>query len=537
MVARSVSPRLSRRFAAVLLLLGGLLSGLVVAAPAQAAVPGGDLVGTLTLSDAAHNPEDYVVYLYPTFPMDQLSWPRTIPEPDGTYAFTNVPVGDYLLRFEPIGDLEWIYPDYYYPGSVSVVGAQFVTVTQGETTTVDFAPPVGGFVEVEVGFDGTSTDPGIQFYLYDQTGSVAIYGPLGAPVRFLDSGTGGWTPEHPVATLGPLQAGSYRVGALAASAEAGFGGASVWATTYWNKTTNLKHASVFAVEPGETSDADVSLFFEKLPSGGINGRVVDASGNAVVGAFVGAESTTGDINQLGRWAVRTDENGQYKLPYLLPGDYTVFAYTVEMYVETITDYEYYSEQDTYESATLVTVTDSVQYDISFSLGENNPALREDQLMKAQHKMLPPASETADLLSLLDSRGIPVEPLSEWGATDEIPVEESTVIDDVEWTSDDTIVDLFGYSTATYLGSFAVGAGQTDVVIPAETLPVGSHHVLLVGRDTGDMRAAEVDVIAGDGEGPALAATGTEVSPWPLAVVGLLVLAGATVMASARRRRA
>ncbi len=529
-----------RSIAAALSLAVGVVASLSLVAPAHADVPGGDLVGTLSLADASQDPTDFIVHLEPMFPLDQFSWPRTTPEPDGSYKFTDAPAGDYLMRFEPTGDAEWIYPEYYYPGSVSWVGADTVTITAGETTTLDFTPEPGAFVEVGVGFDGTATDPGIQFFLYDQTGSVAIYGPSSAPARFLDSATGGWTPEQPVATLGPLQPGSYRIGARAASAEAGFGGASEWATTYWNKTTNLKHASVFSVASEATSDADVSLFFTKLPSGGVSGRVVDDLGFAVEGAFVGAESTTGDISQLGRWAVRTDDRGVFTLPYLVPGDYTLFAYTVQQHVEAITDYEYYSEQDSYESATRLTITDSMQYDIVFTLGENNPPLREDQLMKSQHKMLPPASETADLLSLLESRGIEVEPLSEWGASDEIPVEETTVIDDVEWDSGDTVVDMFGYSTPTYLGSFVVTAAQVDVVIAAEALPVGSHHVILVGRDTGDIRAAEVDVTASSSPKPALANTGSRADSdlgTGAAVAAGLILVGLVLAGAVRRRRA
>ncbi|UAJ81604.1 LPXTG cell wall anchor domain-containing protein [Leifsonia sp. ZF2019] len=108
---------------------------------------------------------------------------------------------------------------------------------------------------------------------------------------------------------------------------------------------------------------------------------------------------------------------------------------------------------------------------------------------------------------------------------------------VEWTSADSFVDVYVYSTPILLGSFPVVDGKVQVTLSADVLAqlaAGSHTLVLVGQSSGGVQAVALSVAAVTTTA-ALAATGSDAAI-PATIGGLLVLLGAAGVLVARRRR-
>ncbi len=120
----------------------------------------------------------------------------------------------------------------------------------------------------------------------------------------------------------------------------------------------------------------------------------------------------------------------------------------------------------------------------------------------------------------------------------------TVTLTLPWTAGDSAVTAFVYSNPTYLGTFAVAAGQ--VTLTGTALDAGEHYIVLVGVDSGVMSVLRYDTaqalpgavatpradrLAHTGADPAAAVTGAAL----LLLTGVLVLRIAARLRKGTRR--
>ncbi|WP_168220016.1 MULTISPECIES: InlB B-repeat-containing protein [unclassified Salinibacterium] len=147
----------------------------------------------------------------------------------------------------------------------------------------------------------------------------------------------------------------------------------------------------------------------------------------------------------------------------------------------------------------------------------------------------PAADTQGLFDEIEANGWPVHPLA--GGVD------SVLGKNVSWSNPlDSFVDVYVYSTAQWLGTYAIVGGRVD---PSywNFMPVlspGPHHLVFVGQTTGDVSVYEFSVTAPPGAvvtgSPVvdgLPVTGSNPSPW--ASLGLLLLVLGLGMLVRRRR--
>ncbi|AWB90186.1 InlB B-repeat-containing protein [Homoserinimonas hongtaonis] len=147
----------------------------------------------------------------------------------------------------------------------------------------------------------------------------------------------------------------------------------------------------------------------------------------------------------------------------------------------------------------------------------------------------PATDTDGLLDEIDANGWPVHPLP--GGLD------SVLGKNVPWTNPlDSFADVYVYSTAQWLGTYAVVGGKVDSGYWAfmPTLTPGPHHLVFVGQTSRTVSVYEFSVPAPAVAAlppvtpVALASTGIEPAPW--ASLGLvLLLLGAGLVARRRVR--
>lgn len=111
-------------------------------------------------------------------------------------------------------------------------------------------------------------------------------------------------------------------------------GASVMpAPIYFPGTTNLETAGLISLAAGEER-AGVDLVVQYVPTSRVSGRVFDPDGRPQAGATVrlngrgGSSSIVDMVSALVGPTVRTDENGDFTLDTVPPGDYTLAAQAV-----------------------------------------------------------------------------------------------------------------------------------------------------------------------------------------------------------------
>ncbi len=506
----------------------GLVAGaiMVSAAPANAIVyTFGTIEGDVTFADPSVDPTAFDIYFFleaGTYPYDPVyDSVNQVVSPDSSAHFVSpsLRTGRYLVYVTTDDSVyKEVYPKFYYPNAKADFTATWVIVVDGGVATADLAPQVGGYIQVNVTFSGTSTNPGIQWPTYDSTGSVPLGGPTGEHSRRLtyDPDTGG------IWLVGPIAAGTYRLSGIAASVETTPG--HIWREQYWDHKSALLNSSTITVVAAATTTG-VSMDFVISPAATISGTVTDSHGNPVMGAIVGAESTTGEVG----WTSISDASGHYTVQYLGAGDYTVYAAVLPPWPGRTTQYGYYPNVTDYDSATLVTLasdsTSATGVNIQMSDGLAPEAVWD--LTRYQVSLPPPASTTAELLALLTDRSISTESLSDWGAT---YLNGIVSFEDLPWSgARDSFVDVFVYSSPQQLGSFPVIGDKLSAAVSLSGLSAGHHTLVLVGRDSGDIKVADVTVA-----GP-LAATGSSAAPVAPLGVALLML-GLVALIVVRRRR-
>ncbi len=221
---------------------------------------GGVLRGVVT--DHAGAP---VERAYVTLWLDNWDYRGVYTDSDGAYLLEGIPEGHWRLDVDP-------------PSESSSLGCwhDFVTLTAGQTTRRDVVLPLGSFIRVTV-TDATGPVGGARVFVF----------PGGYPI---------WTTDDGVATIGPLEPGTYRVEVSA------------------GETGGLlpqRHSGI-VVAAGQTVEVAVRL----QPSGSLTGTIRDVNGQPVAGASV-------TLNGPAYVNTHTGADGTYHFASLAPGRYEI----------------------------------------------------------------------------------------------------------------------------------------------------------------------------------------------------------------------
>ena len=159
-----------------------------------------------------------------------------------------------------------------------------------------------------------------------------------------------------------LDSGKYRV--MAKLTMAGF---PFFQIKFWENTTDPLSAKPVVVDNGKVTPNINFQFDIGLPKGGIAGNVKDANGNPLKGIYLSAWKKSNSDSFFSNFKgfqnlEKTDENGNYQIESLTPGDYYVSATRMEWWnYQTI----WYNGVSAMENATPVAVADTITKSINF----------------------------------------------------------------------------------------------------------------------------------------------------------------------------
>lgn len=143
----------------------------------------------------------------------------------------------------------------------------------------------------------------------------------------------------------------------------------------------------------------------------------------------------------------------------------------------------------------------------------------------------PVAGSDDLAAYLESKGSTPQAQTSTG----LPAGELNPGNDytanVAWTSADSFVDVYLYSTPVLVGTFPVVDGVAQVTLSAEVLSqlgAGAHTLVVTGQTSGDVQSVALSLAA------VLAATGFDAA-FPLSAAALLLLLGSALVLVRRRQ--
>jgi len=246
---------------------------------------------------------------------------------DGTYTIDGLVAGSYTVIFEAGREWETRYAPEYWNDAASASTATPVAVAGGATTA-----GISAQLEVPAGVSGRATTASgagadVKVEVLDGAGVVM---PGGTSFTFVD-GTFSMT---------GLRAGDVRVAFARAS------GTTQYVPQYFDGAATLAAASTVSLTGGATTTGiDATL----ATGASITGRVLAADGSPRAGLEMRALSLDGSLPTRGGV---TDEDGQYVIQGLLPGNYLVAS------VWSSPDYgdTFYGTGEVAPSAPNVTVT-------------------------------------------------------------------------------------------------------------------------------------------------------------------------------------
>ncbi|MGO4592554.1 FG-GAP-like repeat-containing protein [Leifsonia sp. 2TAF2] len=226
---------------------------------------------------------------------------------DGSFTFDQLSPGDYKIEYDhPYGAINALTP--YWSGAGSAATAPVVHLAAGQTLVLPrVAVPPGASISGSIAqTDGTAVaNPRLRLLATSGTATVVP----GMPSDDIPVAPGAWT----VAGLWP---GTYTVQAVSDS--------DVF-PVFWKDTYQQPDATPIPVGAGK---AIAGIDIRMLPKASIRGTVTGTDANGVTTTLRGAsveltDSTHNPIN----WAT-TDDNGNYLIRDVFPGDYTIqFAAT------------------------------------------------------------------------------------------------------------------------------------------------------------------------------------------------------------------
>lgn len=254
--------------------------------------------------------------------MERTPVARAATDYEGRYRLTNVPAGRYsVMAIAPalVGQSEDTYGE---PGKM-------VTIAEGETVEkIDFALVKGGVITGRV-TDGDGL-PVI--------GERIHLNPSGNQPQNRRRGFSNLNPfmyetdDRGVYRLYGIAPGQYTISigeaAGTGSVRFGFGGRGYYPRTFHPDATEEAKATIIEVGEGtEATNVDISVG-RKSKSFMATGRVVDESGQPVVGVRIGHGAVIPNGNRIGGfgWGSITDAKGNFRLDGLLPGRYAAFVW-------------------------------------------------------------------------------------------------------------------------------------------------------------------------------------------------------------------
>ena len=224
----------------------------------------------------------------------------------GNYEFTDLSPGSYKIQFSsPVTAVPYVTE--WYIDKYSEATADSVALAAGETKTANASLAPGGTITGVV--TDSSTGAGIMF------ATVMAYDSVDQVASAVTDDTGAYTLN------GLRTGGSYKI-------QFTHGGhVSQW---YANKSTQPEADPVAVPTLTPVTGINARLVTGSCPNtGSISGKVIGPCGAPAAYAMVYALDAVGQIAQ-----TSTDESGNYTLPCLASGAYTVFFSDLKVYVAT-----------------------------------------------------------------------------------------------------------------------------------------------------------------------------------------------------------
>lgn len=140
----------------------------------------------------------------------------------------------------------------------------------------------------------------------------------------------------------------------------------------------------------------------------------------------------------------------------------------------------------------------------------------------------PAAAPADLATYLQAKGSTPQPQTSTGLASGALDPATPHTANVSWTSPDSFVDVYVFSTPVFVGTFPVVNGVAQVTLSAVVLgqlAAGGHTLVVTGQTSGAVQSVALAI--------GLPATGVDPTV-PLTIASLLVLLGAGFMVVRRR---
>lgn len=306
--------------AAVLVLGGGALT-----AAADAEATTATITGTVTREAGGAPVEGVGVFISPTaggFSFNGSS------DATGGYTVTDLPAGEYIVRFTPDGAAPDLLTEYW-DGASDREAAQRLTVDTGETLTgIDASLQVAGSITGSVTRDGEGTPVA--------GATVAVSAVDGSWTAEL-----AWTQEDGSFLVGGLPSGQYTV-RFDGPADSGLTG------EYWDDAVDSASATPVTVVAGESaSGIDAGLAQAAV----ISGQVTRESEGSPVAGVV----DIWPLGQMGGPSVTIEADGSYRAE-VAPGSYTLRFRPTDARLFT----EFWDDASTVQEATAITVASGEQ---------------------------------------------------------------------------------------------------------------------------------------------------------------------------------
>lgn len=306
--------------AAVLVLGGGALT-----AAADAEATTATITGSITREAGGAPVEGVGVFISPTaggFSFNGSS------DATGGYTVTDLPAGEYIVRFAPDGAAPDLLTEYW-DGASDREAAQRLTVVAGETLTgIDASLQVAGSITGTVTRDGDETPV---------AGATVAVSPVdGSWVPEL-----AWTQEDGSFLVGGLPSGQYTV-RFEGPADSGLTG------EFWDDAVDSASATPVTVVAGESAPGiDAGLAQAAVISGQVT-REFD--GSPVAGVV-----DIWPLGQMGGQSVTIEADGSYRAE-VAPGSYTLRFRPTDSRLFT----EFWDDASTVQEATAITVASGEQ---------------------------------------------------------------------------------------------------------------------------------------------------------------------------------